>query len=187
MTAERTLDHILAVQLTVAWAGESGGEPPRLGWWDSDLVDELAGGDFFRRLAPHTQHWAALEAVREVARRADTTARKTSAGPDQIRSLFHLGFEMDEQLEERLAQHKRAGDPPDKVLPDLYPVAAPFEREDLEQWLGKPPKPQYQLDPTGRKLRGSPSTEMKEVVDTLAAALLPLSETYSLPYYRVGR
>ena len=185
MTAERTLDHILAVQLTVAWAGESGGEPPRLGWWDSDLVDELAGGDFFRRLAPHTQHWAALEAVREVARRADTTARKTSAGPDQIRSLFHLGFEIDEQLDERLAHHKRAEIQPGKPLPDLYPVDAAFNRGELEQWLGNLLRQEYKVDPAGRKLRGTPPDDAGEVIDTLAAALLPLPDKYPLPYYRV--
>lgn len=187
MIAEHTLDHILTVQISVAWAGESGGDPPRLGWWDSDLVDELAGGDFFRRMAPHTRQWAALEAVREVARRADTAARHAIAEPDQLWSLFHLGFETDEQLDERLAHHKRAGNPPDKALQDLYPVAAPFEREDMEQWLGNLAKPKYKLDPPGRKLRGSPSTEMSEVVNTLAAALLPLGDRYPLPYYRVDR
>ena len=38
------LDEILALQLTVAWAGEAAGEPPRLGWWKTDLVDKEGGG-----------------------------------------------------------------------------------------------------------------------------------------------
>ncbi|KYF49442.1 hypothetical protein BE08_33000 [Sorangium cellulosum] len=48
------LDEILALQLTVAWASEAAGEPPRLGWWRSDLVDPEAGGDLFVRLLPRT-------------------------------------------------------------------------------------------------------------------------------------
>ncbi|WP_395830945.1 hypothetical protein [Archangium violaceum] len=40
-----TLDTILALQLTVAWAGEGRCEPARLGWWQTDLVDEAGGGD----------------------------------------------------------------------------------------------------------------------------------------------
>ncbi|HEY5955223.1 MAG TPA: hypothetical protein VIV60_01670 [Polyangiaceae bacterium] len=35
-----TIDKILAIQLLVAWAGEGRSEPKRLGWWDTDLVDE---------------------------------------------------------------------------------------------------------------------------------------------------
>lgn len=37
------LDHILAIQLTVAWAGDALSEPQRLGWWPTDrLVAALA-------------------------------------------------------------------------------------------------------------------------------------------------
>jgi len=46
------LDTVLALQLTVAWAGEGLSEPPRLGWWQTDLVDELGGGDLLARLLP---------------------------------------------------------------------------------------------------------------------------------------
>ena len=60
------LDEILALQLTVAWAGEAGGEPGRLGWWKSDLVDRKGGGDLFTRLVPRTAPWAGLILVRAV-------------------------------------------------------------------------------------------------------------------------
>jgi hypothetical protein len=37
---DATLDAILAMQVTVAWAGEGRCSPRRLGWWDTDLVDK---------------------------------------------------------------------------------------------------------------------------------------------------
>jgi hypothetical protein len=37
----------LVFKITVAWAREAGGTPRRIGWWDTDFVDELAGGDLF--------------------------------------------------------------------------------------------------------------------------------------------
>src|SRR6187455_1033423 len=52
------LDEILSLQLAVAWAGEAAGEPARLGWWKSDLVDGEGGGDLFARLVPRTAKWA---------------------------------------------------------------------------------------------------------------------------------
>ena len=51
------LDHTLTIQLLVAWAGESG-DPPRLGWWRTDMVSEYGGGDLFKRLLPNTWQWA---------------------------------------------------------------------------------------------------------------------------------
>ncbi len=65
------LDAVLALQLTVAWAGERAGEPPRLGWWSSDLVDPLGGADLFLRLVPRTAPWASLILVRRIAQRID--------------------------------------------------------------------------------------------------------------------
>jgi hypothetical protein len=47
---DAALDSILAMQLTVAWAGEGRCSPARPGWWDTDLIDEAGGGDFFARL-----------------------------------------------------------------------------------------------------------------------------------------
>jgi hypothetical protein len=58
-------DAILGLQVTVAWAGEGRCSPRRLGWWDTDLIDEAGGGDLFKRLLPHTHGWASVEAARE--------------------------------------------------------------------------------------------------------------------------
>jgi hypothetical protein len=39
------LDLILDWQMTIAWAGEANCEPSRLGWWLTDLINDLGGGD----------------------------------------------------------------------------------------------------------------------------------------------
>src|SRR5262245_30337709 len=95
------IDHALTAQLVVAWAGE-GGEEKRLGWWRSDLVSEFGGRDLFRRLLPSTWPWAVLQGAREAARRRDAELRRQDHDPDRILSLFNLGFELNERIEERL-------------------------------------------------------------------------------------
>ncbi len=105
--SERALDAVLALQLTVAWAGEGLCEPPRLGWWQTDLVDELGGGDLLARLLPRTHRWAALATVRRAAVRADRKARLALARPDEVRTLFFWGFDTDEKLDDRLAWYQR--------------------------------------------------------------------------------
>lgn len=107
-TPTSDLDRLLAAQLAVAWAGESG-EERRLGWWRTDLVSEFGGHDLFKRLLPHTWAWAALQGAREAARRRDAELRAKANDPDQILSLFSLGFELDERVEERLNELKRSG------------------------------------------------------------------------------
>jgi hypothetical protein len=44
--SDSALDEILALQCTIAWAGEGRCSPRRLGWWDTDLIDESGGGDW---------------------------------------------------------------------------------------------------------------------------------------------
>ena len=112
------IDMALTSQLVVAWAGETG-EERRLGWWRSDLASEYGGEDLFRRLLPSTWRWAALQGAREAARRVDAELRRRDHEPDRIVSLFSLGFELDERIEERLADLKRSGRTPDEALPGL--------------------------------------------------------------------
>ena len=111
---DNDLDAILAIQFTIAWAGEGRCQPRRLGWWETDLIDDAGGGDLFARLLPQTHAWASLEAVREAARRTDAKARARMADPDKMRTLFFLGFEVDEQLGDRSAALKRGSRPPQK-------------------------------------------------------------------------
>ena len=106
------------VQLAIAWAGEAG-EEPRLGWWRSDLTSEFGGEDLFQRLLPRTWRWATLQGAREAARRTDAEAREKDHDPDRILSLFRVGFEVDERLDERLQELKSSGKEPLVALPDL--------------------------------------------------------------------
>jgi hypothetical protein len=177
-----TLDRVLALQLTVAWAGEG----PRLRWWPTDLVDVDAGGDFFARLVPRTAVWAALEAAREVARRTDAKMRREMPDADRMRTLFFLGFDADEKLGDRLAMLKRSGSPPTKVLAAYLPVdlAEPFNSEALSTALGKPDRAPTCLD-GGRQMAGVPPAALEALASRLAAALVPLADRYPLPFYRI--
>jgi hypothetical protein len=183
--SDGVLDQVLAVQLAVAWAGEGRCQPKRLGWWDTDLIDEEGGGDFFARLLPHTHRWASLEAVREAARRVDARARGKMADPDAVRTLFFMGFELDEQLADRLAFHKRDGKPPSDALPWPLPPSSRFSRDELANALGKT-REKATVVPAGRQLKGPAPAEPDTLVKRLAAGLLPFTDHYPLPHFRVG-
>lgn len=175
------LDHILGLQITVAWAGEAGGEPPRLGWWKTDLVDEAAGGDLFRRLLPRTAAWAGLQSVREAAIRKDGELRRKLADPDRARTLFHFGFVVDEQIRERLAHHKRHGRAPSEALGQALAVAERWNAGAFEAFVGGLGAVKADVIPGARKLK-KPAESVREQAAQLTAALLPLTETYPLPF-----
>ena len=181
-----SIDHLLAAQLSVAWAGEARCVPPRLGWWQTDLTDPAGGGDFFARLLPRTQAWASLEAVREAARRIDEQGRRGLAEPDLVRTLFFQGFDLDERVSERLAELKRAGLVPSAALRLIVPLDAPFSKEGLaEAMRGAGRKPAYEIVPGGRQLKGAFPDALELAAQTLAAALVPFAERYPMPFYRV--
>lgn len=186
---DSVLDKILAIQLTVAWAGEGRSEPKRLGWWDTDVIDPAGGGDFFARLLPKTHAWTSLEAAREAARRVDKAAREKMADPDAVRSIFFLGFELDEQLDDRLTALKRSGADgrtPADALELPVKLGAEFDRASVEAALKQGSSEAFKKEPAGRLLKGSPPAEPHELVRRLAAALVPLSDNYPLPYFRVA-
>lgn len=185
------LDDILSLQLTIGWAGEGRCTPPRLGWWDTDLVDDAGGGDFLARLLPQTHVWAALEATRDAARRIDARARAKMAEPDRMRTLFFLGYELNEQLDDRLAALKRgAGDapnpaPPAAVLPFLFPPTAAFDRSALTKVLHCPDAA-FAVVPGGRHMKSPLPDAPDKAIRRLAGALLPFTEQYPLPFYLLG-
>ena len=122
MPSTTDLDAILVLQLGVAVAGERaapGHEPPaRLGWWNTDLVDEFGGHDLLASLLPETWRWAALEGAREAARRTESARFESALGrPDLAVSLFRLGYDVDERLAERLLELKRSRRPPTEAKP----------------------------------------------------------------------
>jgi hypothetical protein len=187
--ANSDLDLALTAQIVVAWAGE-GGEEPRLGWWQTDLVSEFGGEDLLQRLLPRTWPWAMLQAVREAARRKDEELRAKASDPDQLVSLYRFGFELDEQIEERLQAHKRDGLPPLDALPGLGEVLGstlhqPWDRAQFLQWLEAHGPVQAEAVPTGRQLKGAMPAGLDRQVSQLVAALAPLAESYPLPHFQV--
>lgn len=180
-----SLDRILAWQLTIAWAGEGNGELQRLGWWRTDLTDELGGGDFFQRLLPKTGRWAAFEAVREAAIRCDRKSRERLSISDSINTLFFWGFAIDEQLTDRLAEHKRGHKGINEALALHVDIDTPFNQQNFEAALKAASKTSYEVVPEGRRIRADklPSFEMR--THQLVDALLPLSESYPMPFYSI--
>lgn len=183
---DAVLDRILAWQVLVAWAGEGNGELQRLGWWRTDLTDEYGGADFFKRLLPKTQPWASLEAVRQAAVQHDQKMRSRLAQPDLINTLFFWGFAADEQLADRLALHKRQQHAPEQCLDLPLDLSEAFDSGLLQEALSMPGQPVgYKIVPVGREVEGDglPAEELRS--RHLAAALLPLTDHYPMPFYRL--
>jgi hypothetical protein len=179
--APNQLDELLALQLTAAWAGEAAGEVPRLGWWKTDLVDPQGGGDLFARLVPRTAAWASLSLVRAAARRIDALARQTLARADDVWTPFHLGFLVDEQIDDRIAYHRSRGHVPAEVLGPRYLVGTAWSQPAFEALLRSLGAPKVTVSPAGRAitaLAASPS----DAAPLLFAALVPLVASYPLPY-----
>jgi hypothetical protein len=180
---DEVLDAVLAVQLTVGWAGETS-QPKRLGWWNTDVTDPNAGGDLMARLLPRTHAWASLEAAREAGRRTDAKARIRRGDPDKLRTLFFLGFATDEALGDRFAALKREGRSPVEVLP-IGLVQAKFSKEALVSDFERKDV-SFTVVPGGRQLKGEMPDDLGELVKKLAAGLVPLADEYPLPFYKVG-
>ena len=178
------LETVLAHQFAIAWVGEGRCQPRRLGWWDTDLIDDAGGGDFLARIAPRTHAWASFEAAREAARRVDEKARKKMADPDAVRTLFFLGYDLDEQLADRLAALKREGRTPADALPFPFATSA-FSKDALVVALSELGAEPHTIVPGGRQLRGTAPTEPDVLVRRLTAGLLPLSDQYPLPFFKV--
>ena len=186
-SADSDLDQILSLQLTVAWAGEALCQPPRLGWWRTDLVDEAGGGDLFARLTPRLQRWSALEAALETARRVDEQRRREVAEPGKVRTLFHLGFHLDERLGTRLSVLKASEAPPEQAFPIPLDLKAAFSRDSLAVVLGGLlPGVKYATVLGGREVKGAVLTEPGTLARQLAAALVPFAERYPMPFARTS-
>lgn len=184
----RHADQILTIQLAVAYAGEAESEPARLAWWRTSMVDEYGGHDLLRRLAPRTWEWGALEVAREAARRVEDRMRDQVDQSDHLVSLFRLGFELDEPVDERLGDLKQRGKRPAEALPELNDLMEHWSQDRFAEWLAGLTEPlRHTPTATGRRLSGSPSDNPVTTASNLATALLPLSDEYPLPHFRIAR
>ena len=181
-----SIDVALSSQIIVAWAGETGEEPRRLAWWSSDLVSEFGGEDLFRRLLPETWRWAVLQSVREIARRKDDESRREADDADRIVSLFRLGFEMDERIDERFQDLKTSGRPLTTVLPDLEIIAEGWHPDRFWDWVAGHGSATTTTSRVGRRLTGSPPDALDQQVRKLVAALAPAADRYPLPHFRTA-
>jgi len=181
------LDEVLTLQLVVAWAGEGKTDPPRLGWWRTALTDEFGGEDLFKRLTPRTWRWAVLEAARAAARKVDAEARNQAADADRMFSLFRLGFAIDEQLDDRLAELKRSGHDPAEALPGLARTTAAWDRDRFVAWLASLGSPEPVASSVGRRLEGELPAAATQAARALAAAMAPVTDRYPAPHFRAGR
>lgn len=180
---QSSLDLALSAQLIVAWAGEKG-ETPRLGWWRSDLVSEFGGEDLFKQLMPATWRWAVLQAAREAARRRDTELRGEGHDADKIVSLFSLGFELDERIDERLRDLKSSGVAPTEALPQLEIISEEWNRDRFLEWILGHGEAKAAGTPLGRQLKGAPPPAFDELIQKLVAGLAPLVDNYPLPHFQ---
>lgn len=179
--SKEDLDQILALQFSVAWAGESGGEPRRLGWWQSDLIDAETGGDLFARLLPRTHEWAGLSLARRCAVRVDAAARDNLSAGDRVQTLFHLGFEVDERLCDRVAEHRRRGRAPKEIFQESLGIGYEWSSEAFSKRLAALGTARVEITTGGRRLKAK-KLEPLEAARQLAAALLPIAEKYPMPY-----
>lgn len=178
------LDQILTLQLLIAWAGEADTEPPRLRWWRTAMCDVDAGEDLFQRLAPHTWQWIVLEAARVAAKRVDGRARARAADADRLISLYSFGFALDERLDDRLQELKRAEVRPAQALPGLEHIGRPWDVAALDAHLAALGKVKSAASATGRRIESPIPPEPVLAARRLAAALRPLGEGYPMPHYR---
>jgi hypothetical protein len=181
------LDEILALQLLVAWAGEASSDPPRLGWWRTSLVDEFGGEDLFRRLTPRTWKWAVLEAARIAACSVDAAARVHAADGDQLCSLFHFGFAVDEQLDDRLGELKRSTPEPARALPELARTSGSWDPTKFVAWLAALAPVTAAASSVGRRLKAQPPEDLAAAARMLAAAMAPPTDHYPAPHFKVTR
>jgi hypothetical protein len=179
------LDEVLSLQLLVAWAGEGKTDPPRLGWWRTSLVDEFGGEDLFARLLPRTWKWAVLDAARTAARTIDAEARAHAADGDQLISLFHFGFALDEQLDDRLAEHRRSEAEPSEVLPRLAATRQPWNADTFLQTLRDLALPPTAASSIGRRLKGAMPASPVDAARQLAAAMVPPGDRYPAPHWKL--
>jgi hypothetical protein len=127
-----------------------------------------------------------LEAARAAARKVDALARARAADADELISLYRFGFHLDEQLDDRLAEHKRATADPVDALPGLAAVIARWDREAFAAWLAGQGAATVAPSSIGRRLTGDPPDDPVATAVALVAALAPLDDAYPAPHWKLS-
>jgi hypothetical protein len=181
-----SLDQILAIQIAIAWAGEK----DRLSWWNSEVTNEFGGFTQLLDLTPSSASWLSLKTVREIAKRMDKKARRTANDADNIYTIFRLGFEIDEQLDQRLTDLIHSDSSQKTLLKHVGWLSEPNEQdwdaEDFTNWLRGlvGDRGQHKDEPLGRRIVGEASEDLVERISKLANHLWPLTDTYTIPHYK---
>lgn len=182
MTDPQVLDRILELQFVLSWAGEDAAQPRRQSWWRTNLIDEYGGYDLLSRLVPRTARWAQYELARTAARHVDGDGLDKQADAANIRTLFHLGPELDTELAERLQQLKASEVDPLEALPALKATAT-WDASAFAGFLGDlGDARRFEREPFGKRLSGDVPGDPVELIRTLAQGLLPLGERFPRPH-----
>lgn len=180
------LDVVLMLQFLVGWAGEGLTDPPRLGWWSTQLLDKWGGEDLFKRLLPRTFEWALLEAVRKVAIQVDRQKRLNLAQPDNVCTLFFWGFRIDEKLEERLSFHKQNRSKPQDILDFPLDLKKEFDRKAFDEAIQLlNPEISWEIVPEGREIKDAMPESIADAAKNLVLGLIPVADKYPMPFYRI--
>lgn len=104
-----------------------------------------------------------------------------------MRTIFFLGFTVDEALDERLRAIKLVGGAPaDMPALDLI-NGSPFERGNFERFCESLSAPlPVKRSPIGREITGPAPDSPLGLIERLVAALVPVPEAYPLPFYRIA-
>ena len=182
---EPLLDAVLATQLTIAWAGEARCSPRRLGWWDTDLIDEAGGGDFFGPTPPADARVGLTRScpIRRAARRRE--GPREDGEPRQDADAFLS------RLRARRAAWGSASPPTSaREAPRRKRSRSPSRsrrnsprRNSSRRFQGGDVA--FTAVPNGRQLKGKLPDAPDAIVQRLSAALVPFADQYPLPFYKL--
>jgi hypothetical protein len=111
--------------------------------------------------------------------------RRRDHDPDRVISLYSLGFELDERVEERLQALKRSGALPGEALPVLAELMDDgWDRDRFLDWITAHGEADYIPAPAGRRIRGEVPSDLRQQTRYIVAALAPLQAEYPLPHFR---
>lgn len=134
-------------------------------------------------MVPRTAAWAQYELARKAARTVDGQGLDKQARVESIRTIFHLGPELDRAIAERLYEHKKSELNPVHVLPALKLTTADWNADAFAQFAQGLAAPRnFVPEPFGKRLTGDPPSSPLEIVRTLVQGLLSPGDAYPRPY-----